>query len=212
MKTWSDSDIRKLARNAAQGDTSRGAYLRALIETAQAEGGTVAALKATHARFYPVVQAAVITPDIAPANRAAAPERKRRALERNRRSNFARSAYATVRRWLKVEGHDLMALKAVSVTKSQLLAEAPPAKSRTLTPERAQARANAMTKRLLDFTKQIAKTDRVQAAEVINGCMQQLAQSMFTGAHATTDVAVARAEHRPLRVGRATFWPMARAA
>lgn len=184
-KAWTVSEIRTLARQTVDGRqqtlNARGAYFQALVSTAQAElggkagqEGQLAAVKMVHRKFYPIVLEAVTTPDIAVSNKATPTERKRRALERNRRSNFARSAYGTIKRWLRADGHDLMRLDPEKVTKSQLLSDAPPTRKHALTPERVQARADKFVGGLLSFTRQLAKTDQAHAARIANEAIEQL--------------------------------------
>lgn len=216
-KAWTAGEIRALARQTVDGrkqiTTARGAYLRALIETAQAEldgkadqAAQLAAIKHVHRKFYPVVQEATTTPDIEASDKLPRQERRRRALERNRRTNFARSAYGTIRRWLRAEGHDLMRLNAPTVTKSQLLSEAPPTRKHALTPERVQARARKLTGALLGFTRQLAKTDQAQAISVVDEAIEALVKMRTAQAQATTDARVAVDEQRPLRMGQKVFW------
>lgn len=222
VKVWTASEIRAIAKQSVEGRktivTARGAYFRALVETAQAELGgkadqaaQLAAVRTVHRRFYPVVQEATTTDDIEHNNKAPPAERKRRALERNRRTNFARSAFGTIRRWLRAEGHDLMKLDSQKVTKSQLLNEAPPTRKHALTPERIQARAGKLLDGLLGFTRQIAKADQNQAAIIANDAIEQLVRLLASQARATTDARVAAKEQRPLRVAGRTFWPVDKA-
>lgn len=70
---------------------------------------------------YPSVLAGVATPEIADDPETDKPERKRRALERNRRSNFARTAASALRSYVGAGG-DLDALDISTVTKSSLIA------------------------------------------------------------------------------------------
>lgn len=222
MKAWTAGEIRTLARQTVDGrktmTTARGAYFRALIETAQAEIGgkadqpaQLAAVKVVHRRFYPVVQEAIATDEIL---LEAGIPRKGTALERNRRLNFARSAYGTIKRWLRASGHDLMKLDAQKVTKSQLLEESPPTRKHALTAERIHARADKLIGGLLVFTKQVAKVDQAQAVQVLHEAMERLVKQIAaTGVQTTTDASVAAQELRPLRMGGRVFWPaMKRAA
>lgn len=223
-KVWSAGEIRTLARQTVDGrrqiTTARGAYFRALVETAQAELGgkgsgqdaQITVVKSVHRRFYPIVEEATTTPDIVRNDKLQKAERRRRALERNRRTNFARSAYGTIRRWLRAEGHDLMTLDAHKVTKSQLLSEAPPARKHTLTPERVRARAGKLTGALLTYTRQIAKMDQGQAAAVANEAIEQLVKLLASTAKSTKNARVAAQESRPLHVSGKVFWPVSKAA
>lgn len=219
-KTWTPSEIRALARQTVDGraviTTARGAYFRALIETTQAElaskadnAASLAALKVVHRKFYPVVQEAIATDAIL---LEAGFARKDVALERNRRLNFARSSYGTIKRWLRDPEHDIMKLNAAKTSKQQLLNEAPPSKKHALTRERAQKKANKLIGDLLGFTKQLSKADEAQAREVLNQAIVKLTMQFTDSTRTTTDASVATAEGRPLRVGRAVFVPTARAA
>src|SRR6185437_16897014 len=107
-------------------------------------------------RFYEIVADSIASDEILLESGV---PRKRVALERNRRTNFARSAYGTIRRWLRAQGHDLMKLDAGKTTKSQLLQEAPPTRKHALTPQRVQLRANKLIDGLVAFTRQVAKAD-----------------------------------------------------
>lgn len=210
-------DIRKLVRqgvNAEQGLAStRGLYFRTLIGTCQAELGAdtdqLKALKALHKRFYPVVLEAVTTPDIAAANHIAPEEKRRRALERNRRSNFARSAMGTIRRWLQVSGHDLRTLKPAKASKAQLEADTPKkAGSRKMVPEKAQERVRVVLERMLTMTRALADAAPEVARETLNEALNRIGQELFAGAVTpTTNPVVSTQERRPLRVGKAVFWP-----
>ena len=221
-KAWTDGAIRALARKTIEGKemllAARGEYLKALVETAQAElggrggqEGQRAAVKLAHSRFYPVVLEVVTTSEIAKSDKVTKQEKRRRALERNRRSNFARSAYGTIRRWLRAEGHDLMKLDAQKVTKSQLINEAPPARKHALTARRVQQRAAKLIGGFLAFTRQVAKTDEIQAnavaVEALDQITKVIAKLGMEKKH-TTDAQVAAKEMRPLRVGGNTFWPV----
>lgn len=206
------SDIKELVTQGVRAEhtlqSTRGLYFRALIGTTQARGGDGATLRAVHQEFYAVVLEAVVTPDIAKASRVLPEEKKRRARERNRRSNFARSAYGTIRRWLSIEGHDLMSLKPAKVTKTQLMAETPTRVRKPLSEDKAAKRCEALMGRVLDFTRTLAASRPDQARklldEAINRAVQELARGAITP---TTDAAAAQEEHRPLRIGKTLFWP-----
>ncbi len=192
VKSWTVGEIRTLARQSVEGRqqtlSARGAYFKALVQTAQAElGGKAgqegqrAAVRVVHHRFYPVVLEAVTTLDVAKSDKLPKQERERRALERNRRSNFARSAHGTIQRWLRAEGHDLMKLDSEKITKSQLLAEAPPTRKHALTPKRVKARAGKLVDGLLGFVRQVAKADQEQAAVIAATAIAQLQKLLPEG-------------------------------
>jgi hypothetical protein len=212
-------DIKELARSALGATAAQGTYLSALLGTAQAEirgakaqeeGSELKALTIVHKRFYAAVLEIVITPDLADAPRLKQAEKTRRSLERNRRSNFARSAYSTIRAWAKAAGHDLMALKPDKVTKAQLTAETPKRHTATRAPkpEKIQAKVDALVESLLNSTRQLAHADPVQARTVLDSAMQKLARELFQGAvQPTNDPIIAAKEHRPLKAANTMFWP-----
>lgn len=220
-KVWTTTEIRTLARRTVEGRQqtleARGAYFKALVETAQTElkavqGDQLAAVRAVHRKFYPIVLDAVTTPDIAKVDKLSKQERTRRSLERNRRSNFARSAYGTIKRWLRADGHDLMKLDPEKVTKSQLLQQAPPPKKHALTKQRIDARAGKLIGGLSGYVRQIAKVDQDQAAGIVNDAIEQLVKLLVSTVKVTRDARVASSEQRPLQVGSKMFWPLSKAA
>ncbi len=215
-KRWTPAEVRAIARETLDGRqkmvTARGAYFHALVETTQAELGgragqaaQLAAVRSVHRKFYPVVQEAIASDDVLAQDGVS---RKRIALERNRRTNFCRSAYGTIRRWLRADGHDLMKLDAKTVTKSQLLQDAPPTRKHALTPERVRARAKKLTDGLLGFATQVAQFDQDEAAQVLRVAMDRLFKELAAHARATTNPKAAAEEKRPLRIGRSVFVPV----
>lgn len=130
-KATGENIARELGRiNAASDKVSgrvAGSYLRLLTAAAQASmsaGWTDAALAVctVNSFYYPKVVEGVTTPDIVPDKSDAPEERKRKTLERNSRSNFARTAASTLVGWIKAGG-DLSTLDPMTVTKSQLARE-----------------------------------------------------------------------------------------
>lgn len=216
-KTWTPSEIRDLARKTVDGRNAianaRGAYFRALIETAQAEiGGKAdqaaqrAAVKAVHRKFYSIVNEAIASDAVLLADGVA---RKDLPGARNRRTNFARSSFGTISRWLRVPGHDLMKLDSQKSTKSQLEKAIPPGviRKHALTKERVQAKADKLIESLVGFAKQVAKTDEGQARAILREASDRLLRQMLTSVSATTDAKVAMEEQRPLRVDGTMFIP-----
>jgi hypothetical protein len=135
-----NSDITALAKAALVGDKVPGTYLRALVASAQVRTGMeaprttalrgrigepadidadVATVTAVHDEFYALVLKAVTTEDIAPEKGLRKAEAARRAKERNRRSNFARSAKSTLTKFVRAGGN-IRGLCVLSVTKRQL--------------------------------------------------------------------------------------------
>jgi len=128
---------------AIQLEGSNSTYLRVVLVGAQAELGKkrgrqpsaqsqLAVLEKVHERFYAAVLRGVTTPDIAKEEGLEATESSRRALERNRRSTFARSSKTALANYAKAGG-DLRGLVPDEVTKASLRAaiEPPPPEDRT---------------------------------------------------------------------------------
>lgn len=213
-----EADIKQLTQDYIRANdglvSTRSTYLRALIGTTQSEAHSTPAdapkvLQSVQARFFAVVLATVTADgELSDHHRLKPEERTRRSLERNRRTNFARSAYSTIRRWA-LAGHDIMSLSAAKVTKNQLRDETPVKKvKRKVTPDIARARADASIERVLQATRALANDDPMQARAVLDEAMQKIARELFQGAIApTTDAAVAVREHRPLKAAGGTFWP-----
>src|SRR4051812_48680105 len=99
-----DDQVRLLAGRYATGlqaqDSVKGCYLRVLtaatIKAAKPAKGKASEilthLEAVHESYYALVMKGVTTPDIADDEKLDQEQRTIRSLERNRRSNFARSA------------------------------------------------------------------------------------------------------------------------
>lgn len=161
--------------SSAEVERTNTTYLRVLIAGVQAKVGTktrgrkpspeafMSVLEEVHNRFYAAVLKGVDTPDIAVGNGELAPaERTRRILERNRRSNFARSAKATVALFVEAGG-DVRALDVENTTKAQLRSVVqPPEPQDRVT--RVLSRAQASILRIVERT---AKQDRSRAVELL---------------------------------------------
>lgn len=83
-------------------------------------------LEAQHERFYAAVLRGVTTDEVAHEDGLDQPEKQRRALERNRRSAFARTAKSTLAAFAAAGG-DLRGLDAATVSKSAVRAALAPA-------------------------------------------------------------------------------------
>lgn len=128
---------------AVQLEGANSTYLRVVLVGAQAQLGQkrgrqpnaaaqMAVLEKVHATFYAAVLAGVTTEDIAKEDGLEPQESSRRALERNRRSTFARSSKTALANYAKAGG-DLRALVVEEVTKASLRAALapPPPEDRT---------------------------------------------------------------------------------
>lgn len=214
-------DIKALAQQHQAAENTqtetRSTYLRCLVGTTQNElkaslqkglPAQLRALKEVHGRFYAVVLEAVSTGDVAKGKNLHPEEQSRRALERNRRSNFARTAHAVLRAWLKTEGHDLLTLNASKVSRYQLMNETErPAINRRINPDAIRTRVEKLVSTVLEQARKLAEADPAAAREALDLVMQQIGKELIGGAAVTNDAAIAIAEHRPLRVGKGMFWP-----
>jgi hypothetical protein len=111
----SDTTLAQIAREyvdiKGRAEGVRGTYLKILVAHAQRELGrkrgtddVLLAIETVHQHLYDVVLQAITTKDIAPAEDLEASERTRRALERNRRTTFARTAKSVLTSWVRAGG------------------------------------------------------------------------------------------------------------
>lgn len=161
--------VAELARIGASGDavTSKvgGTYLRVLVASAQRHLAGIdtghpsaqpRAVDAANAAYYPYVLKGITTADCADNStlydRA---ERSRRSLERNRRSNFARTAASTLRTWVSVGG-DLETLHPAHITKAHLIED--------ISKARAKARDSGAAYASVVDTSAVAPLNEVERA------------------------------------------------
>lgn len=165
---------------SVQLEASNSTYLRVVLVGTQAELGRkrgrapnvqaqVAVLEKVHERFYAAVLRGVTTPDIAKEDGLEPTEASRRALERNRRSTFARSSKTALFNFAKAGG-DLRGLVAAEVTKASLRAAfaPPPPTDRT-----ARQLANAQGAILRAIARR-ARGDPAAARDMLEGVVEQL--------------------------------------
>lgn len=154
-----DAALAALARDYMDGitraDTVRGSYLRVLVahskRALRSVKDALEAVEQTHLHLYGVITNAVTTPDIEPAEGLIAEERDRRTRERNRRTNFARTAKSTLVSWIRAGG-ELKTLNPKEVTKDklqELYAQARPP-DRKSTWERLETRVEDLLKKLVE--------------------------------------------------------------
>lgn len=154
------------------------------------------ALEKTLGRFYPIIVKA--------ASENLPPGKEGRALELNRRTNWARTAASAVRGWIKA-GHDLTTVAASRASKATLGVTPKP---RAPSPNRLRTRVERDSKAVVAGVMELATSDKAAAISEIQLLMGQLAAQLAElGVKSTTDAKEAAAEHRPLRVGRQTFFP-----
>jgi len=185
---------------AAQGAST---YLRVLVAGCQAKVGRarrglalrkdaqLEVINAVHERFYAAVLRGVTTPEIEHDPNVDPKEQRRRTLERNRRSAFARSAVSTLRLFVN-GGGDIRALSVEVVTKTQLRKDvAPPEPTDKV--ERQIQRAEGA---LLRAIERRARASPEAAAEDIGRIMEDL-QKTLDALNGEAETAPAEAPQAP---------------
>lgn len=198
------------------GGAVRAHYLRALVATTQYELGAkprqrtagdieptldrdtvqkhLTALETVHEKFYAVVLENI----------------NGNADERNRRSNFARSAVSTVRAFVRT-GRDITLLAAARLTKAALAVEAV-RRRRPPSLDVLRKRATRVMDALSTIGDQLIKADRAMAVEVLEAAIAKLSARLASVAgKPTTDAKRAVREHLPLKTRAGTFYPAAAA-
>lgn len=225
-------DIEALAKAALLGDQVPGTYLRALIATTQvrlgldgprtsAVRGRVAppedseadleVLKGVHAEFYTAVLAAVTTPDIAATAGLRKAEAARRAKERNRRSNFARSAKSTLAKYVKLGGN-IRGLCVTTITKRALRDLT--AKAGGAPPLSMETRAKRFATRMVKALEGLHEQDTELAQMALQQALTQLASrsAEWYGAKPTTSIKRAVEHGQLLKTADGLFWPVSQEA
>lgn len=217
-----DEQIRALAGRYVNGlqaqDSVRGSYLKVLtaatIKAAKPAKGKASEimehLDKVHDHLYEIVVKGVTTPDIADDEHLDAEVRTLRSLERNRRSNFARSAKGSLVAYLKAGG-DLFALDPVTVTKAALQAFVISMRAKTADATTLH-KAEAAVERIETLCRELADEDQDVAVQTVQELMGRMANLLTEfGKEHTTKTLVAMKEHRPLKLAEGMFWPMGRA-
>lgn len=187
--------------NASAVTLADGTYLRVLLVAIQARLGRktrgrvpldtqAQVLEETHTKFYDAVLRGVTTDEIAIDETLPQAERSARALERNRRSAFARSAKSTLA-GAAAAGVDLRGLDAATVTKSSLRAlTAPPEAS-----DKTVRQINRSRGALLRAIGRRAKIEPDEARREIEATIEALEQ-LATGLDAAPQPTTSRTERR----------------
>lgn len=182
----SESDIEQLAASRLANDDAvkrtDGAFLRILVASVQAKTGTATRRKLTakdieqqrgvltdiYAPFYAAVLRGITTPDIAEKEGLTIEERRTRTLERNRRSNFARSAASTLHSFMKLGG-DVRALQVDQLKKMDL--------TRFVAEHRDREPRDVVTGTLQRLERQAAaylESDPIAGRGAVEECIQRL--------------------------------------
>jgi hypothetical protein len=168
-----DEDLGKLIRTKAAGDKVGEAlgdsYFRVMVRRTQdkisaQKGEPVQFLDAVGKAMMDVVNATLITDDIAPNESDSSADKARKTAERQRVTGFARSAKSTLKTWMQ-NGGDIMTLDADTVTKSSLTLanKESKAESSKSDDERARERLAA----LITSIRKVAESDKARAETII---------------------------------------------
>lgn len=184
-----EHEVETLARdrytNAHAVSLADGTYLKVILVASQANLGPARRSKGllkkadseaqakvlgdVHERFYPHVLKGITTDDIANEENLTTVESRRRSLERNRRSAFARSAKSTLLLYVEAGG-DLRSLDAALTSKESLRkALAPPEPT-----DRIARQIQRSQKALMRAIARQVRRDPVAAEKTINSTMAEL--------------------------------------
>lgn len=221
-----DDQVEVLARMNVSGiqtlENVGGSYLKVLVAGLQKAGKPAGrgrkigeildALGQVHERFYAAVLRGITTPDVADDETLDKELRTARSLERNRRSNFARSAKSLVNKFID-SGGDIFTLNASTVTKSELQAFVLSMRQRSqASGVTLEHKAQLAMTRVEEAARELADDDKDAAVAMVSETMAKLTNLLSElGRDFTTKTLVAVKEHRPLKLGEGMFWPMGRA-
>lgn len=185
----SDTVLANLARDYVDGvartDSIRGGYLRILVAHSKrafrSVKDAIQAVEQTHQHLYGVISEAVLTKDIAAEEGLSKEEAARRARERNRRTNFARTAKSALMGFLK-RGGKLQTLKPHAVTKDALRLRLTQSRAG---PTTRKSTWNRLEDRLEGFLKRVAAKDPDAAQEMLVELQGRLAAVVATKPVAT---------------------------
>lgn len=187
-----DAQVEALAQQRytaadVQGKTD-GTYLRVLIVACKSKLGTrgrspstesqLQVLDAEHTRLYAFVLRGVTTPEVAAEEGLSPQESGARALERNRRSGFARSAYSTVRAVIAAGG-DFRGLDPETVSKASLRSMlAPPEPS-----DKGERLVSRSQSSFLRAIERMARRDLARARALAEGLLTRLQEWLEQDTH-----------------------------
>ena len=216
-----DADIRKLTEGyvaaITTGEETRSTYLRILVRHIQKELGAeprtnnvrspkltqeqmatqLAAAAAVHERFYTLVN------EVVDSSITNVPS-KDRAQEKNRRTNFARTAIYAVRLYIR-SGKDVTALAPARASKSAIAISVAP---KTPSPRRLKGRVERASKAFMVAVLALSEADQQAAVSELDTLLGQLATQLASlGVAAVRNPTKAAHDHVPLRVGSTTFIP-----
>lgn len=170
--TATPADIAQMAKAyfASQDTVSEGlsTYLRALVATAQVhvrlnKSEPLSAIQQVHDQFYAEV--------IAAAQEATPQRTPGRAVIVNRRTNFARTSFSTLRGWIR-NGGDLLKLVPKRVTKGSVTA---PRKEQAPSPRRLRKVLGRRVLDMIEALNALEVADRDSARSELDSIVERLA-------------------------------------
>lgn len=193
LRTLVDASIRELGIEPRANSVRKGA--KSINQEEQAR--QLAAVAAVHARFYLIVN------EVVDASLADVPSAEH-TLERNRRTNFARTALYAVRLFIRA-GKDLTAVAPKRVTKSALAVESrPPVRS----PVRLKSRVERASKVFVTALLELGEADQSAARAELDTLLGIMAnQAAALGAPPARDLKSAVAQHKPFSSKGTLFIP-----
>lgn len=187
-------------------NSPRTTVLRGKLPTVEDTKADLEVISAVHAEFYSQILRTIIQrdPSIADEKGLRKPEAKRRAQERNKRSNYARQAKSVLTKYVKAGGN-FRALCVCSVTKQSLRRwiRSVQRSAGEVTP---QEEAKRYSSRLVRIVESIREESEALAQLTAQEVIAKLAD-MF-GDKTTTSLKKAAEEGIILKRGGSMFWPV----
>jgi hypothetical protein len=179
-----------------------------LSDEARAEH--LAAFEKINAELYEAVRKATIPSELENRATLGTDEANRRSLERNRRTNFARSSASTLRTYIR-RGGNVLRLVVPTCTKNAVVGMIPGTDGDEAPSEdRTRRNVERAATRIVTLVQGIATEDKEAAAALLQQALSHVAGALLAlGIRATTKPEVAAAEHRLLRTASGVFWPTA---
>ncbi len=171
-------------------------------------GKHLEAFETTNSRLYAAVVRGSITPEIADSPNLSTDESNRRAIERNRRNNYARSAASTMRAYIRA-GHDITRISVLNASKNSMTVSNGARIAVAAVPgERLHRRVKNTTTKLTNLVSELASLDRGAAIAALQEVMEQASNLMLKhGQRAVTKPEQAMAEHKLWKTAGGVFWP-----
>lgn len=165
-------------------------------------------IETLHKKYYALVLDAITTTDIVDDPKLEQKERTRRSLERNSRSNFARSAKYVLSKYVE-KGGDITTVVIPTLQKSALQEAADAGGDVEDTAERLKARISTSVSKLEKSVSALAEEDEEAAATAVEAAMSKLATLMGQlGRKSTTKPDLAVKHGLMLKTEQGVFYPV----